>query len=201
MKNSKRLVIGVSGASGAVLAIELLEQMKHVPGWETHLVLTNGARRTIGLETEYTYQQVEALATKCHPLADIGASIASGTFKTEGMVIVPCSMKTLAGVASGYSENLLLRAADVTLKERRPLVLVPRETPLSRIHLRNLLTASEAGSVILPPVVSYYNRPVSIEQVTHQIVGRILDVFNIPVPGFRRWGEMNTDEPGSADPQ
>lgn len=189
MNGRKRIIVGVSGASGAMLAIELLKQMQQVQGWETHLVLTDGARRTIVLETEYSAEAVEALATRCHAFSDVGASIASGTFKTEGMVIVPCSMKTLAGVASGYSDNLLLRAADVTLKERRKLVLVPRETPLNLIHLRNLVSASEAGAVILPPVVGYYNRPVSIEDVTRQIVGRILDVFGIPMPGFFRWGE------------
>lgn len=189
MIGRKRIIIGVSGASGAILAIELLKLMGLVDEWETHLVLTNGARRTIELETDSSLESVEALATRFHPLSDLGASIASGTFKTEGMVIIPCSMKTLAGVASGYSDNLLLRAADVTLKEHRTLVLVPRETPLNRIHLRNLVTASDAGAVILPPVVGYYDRPVTVDDVTRQIVGRILDVFGIPVPGFRRWGD------------
>ncbi len=123
-----------------------------------------------------------------HPLNDVGASISSGTFKTEGMVIVPCSMKTLAGVANGYSENLLLRAADVTLKERRPLVLVARESPLNRIHLRNLLSASDAGAIILPPVVPYYNSPTGVREITMHIVGKILDIFAVPVPEFHRWG-------------
>jgi len=166
--------------------------MKQLAEWETHLVLSSGARRTIHLETSYSIEQVEALATAVHKLGDVGASIASGTFKTAGMVIVPCSMKTLAGVASGFSENLLLRAADVTLKERRTLVLVPRETPLSRIHLRNMMTASEAGAVILPPMVAYYNKPASVEEMTNHIVGKILDVFEIPMPGFYRWGEPQT---------
>jgi 4-hydroxy-3-polyprenylbenzoate decarboxylase len=192
MENRKRLVVGICGASGAILGIELLKRMKQLAEWETHLVLSSGARRTIHLETSYSIEQVEALATAVHKLGDVGASIASGTFKTAGMVIVPCSMKTLAGVASGFSENLLLRAADVTLKERRTLVLVPRETPLSRIHLRNMMTASEAGAVILPPMVAYYNKPASVEEMTNHIVGKILDVFEIPMPGFYRWGEPQT---------
>ncbi len=190
MENKKRLVVGISGASGAILGIELLKKMQLFPEWETHLLLSSGARRTIQLETSYSIEQVEALATMVHRLGDVGASIASGTFKTAGMVIVPCSMKTLAGVASGFSENLLLRAADVTLKERRTLVLVPRETPLNRIHLRNLVTASDAGAVILPPVVAYYNKPSTVQEMTDHIVGKILDVFEIPMHGFCRWGEQ-----------
>ena len=189
MDGKKRLVVGISGASGAILAIEILKRLHELPEWETHLVLSVGARRTIALETDYTIEQVEKLATRNHHLNDIGAGIASGTFRTVGMVIVPCSMKTLAGVANGFADNLLLRAADVTLKERRPLVLVARETPLSRVHLRNLMAASDAGAVILPPMVSYYNRPATIEDVTRQIVGRILDVFDISLSGFNRWGE------------
>jgi 4-hydroxy-3-polyprenylbenzoate decarboxylase len=187
METKKRLVVGVSGASGAILAIRILERLRELTEWETHLILSNGARRTIALETDYTFGQVEELAAKNYHVNDIGAGIASGTFRTAGMVIVPCSMKTLAGVANGFAENLLMRAADVTLKERRPLVLVPRETPLSRVHLRNLLLASEAGAVILPPMVSYYNRPATIEDVTQQMVGRILDVFDISAPNFHRW--------------
>ena len=130
-----------------------------------------------------------ALATRCHPPGDLGALIASGTFKTRGMVVVPASMKTVAGIATGYADNLLLRAADVTLKERRRLVLVPREAPLSSIHLRNLLTLSDLGAVILPPVLTFYNQPASVEDMTRHIVGRILDVFDLELPGFRRWGD------------
>lgn len=197
MHNRNRLVVGVSGASGAILAIELLEQMRELPEWETHLVLTAGARRTIPLETNYSIEEVEALATRNHDLNDVGASIASGTFKTAGMIIVPCSMKTLAGVANGFSENLLLRAADVTLKERRTLVLVPRETPLNRIHLRNMVTASDAGAIILPPVVAYYNNPASVHDMTKHIVGKILDVFDIQIPGFTRWDDMPSASTGN----
>ena len=183
----KRLVVGISGASGVSLAIELLKQLQTNAEWETHLVISTGACTTIPIETEYRKEQVEAMATIVHPLNDVGASISSGTFKTEGMVIVPCSMKTLAGVASGYSENLLLRAADVTLKERRPLVLVARESPLNRIHIRNMLSASDAGAIILPPVVPYYNNPTGVREITMHIVGKILDIFDVPVSEFRRW--------------
>jgi polyprenyl P-hydroxybenzoate/phenylacrylic acid decarboxylase-like protein len=195
MAGPKRLVVGISGASGAVLGIELLQALQLIPGWETHLVVSNGARRTIALETSRSMKEVAALATRFHPVEDVGALIASGTFKTCGMVVVPCSMKTVAGIASGYSDNLLLRAADVTLKERRRLVLVPRETPLGPVHLRNLLAASELGAVILPPVLTFYNQPTSIEDMTRHIVGRILDVFDLELPGFRRWGE--TPNPSS----
>ena len=185
---AKRLVVGISGASGAILGIELLKAMNAMPGWETHLVISNGARRTIGLETALTVEEVAALATRHHPIEDVGALVASGTFKTAGMVVVPCSMKTVAGVASGYSDNLLLRAADVVLKERRRLVLVAREAPLSLVHLRNLQTAAELGAVILPPVLTFYNRPASIQDMTRHVIGKILDVFDLELPGFRRWG-------------
>jgi 4-hydroxy-3-polyprenylbenzoate decarboxylase len=186
-EGKKRLVVGVSGASGAILAIELLKQMQGHPEWETHLVLTSGARRTIPLETDYSIDAVESMATRNYALDDVGASIASGTFKTAGMIIVPCSMKTLAGVASGFSENLLLRAADVTLKEHRKLVLVPRESPLNRVHLRNLGSASDAGAIIMPPVLTYYIKPTSVQEMTMHIVGKILDLFDLPMQEFRRW--------------
>jgi len=190
----KRLVVGISGASGAEIGIQLLQAMQHLPAWETHLVISEGARRTIALETAYTLDQVQALASHCHPLRDVGASIASGTFKTEGMVVVPCSMKTVAGIAHGYSQNLLLRAADVVIKERRKLVLVARESPLSTIHLNNMLLLANAGIVILPPVLTYYHRPATIQEMTAHIVGKILDVFGIEFAEFKRW------DPGAASP-
>ncbi len=187
MKNKKRLVIGMSGASGAVLTIELLNVMRSIPDWETHLVISGGARLTIAQETSHTLSQVEALADVLYDINDYGAKIASGTFLTEGMVVLPCSMKTAAGIACGYSDNLLLRAADVTLKERRSLVLVPRESPLSSIHLRNLLTLSEAGAYIMPPVPPYYSRLESIHDMNLQIIGKVLDRFHLSIDGFKRW--------------
>ena len=184
-----RLVVGISGASGAILGIELLKAMRAMPGWETHLVVSEGARRTIAHETSCAMAEVAALATRHHPIEDVGALVASGTFRTAGMVVVPCSMKTVAGIASGYSDNLLLRAADVTIKERRRLVLVARESPLSPIHLRNLQTVSDLGAVILPPVLTFYNHPTSIEDMARHIVGKVLDVFGLELPSFQRWGQ------------
>ncbi len=187
--NKKRLVIGMSGASGAILGIDILKTLKDNPEWETNLVISRGAELTIAEETEYTLDAVIQLADKVYDIKNIGASIASGTFKTEGMIIVPCSMKTVAGVACGYSDNLLLRAADVTIKERRNLVVVPRESPLSTIHLRNLLALAKAGAMIIPPMVTYYNQPLSLADMNRHIIGKILDKFGIEVVGFTRWGE------------
>lgn len=185
----KRLVIGMSGASGASLGIQMLEILREIPEWESHLVISKGAEETIKQETEYTIEDVIELADKVYSIKDIGASIASGTFKTEGMVIVPCSMKTVAGIACGYSDNLLLRAADVTIKERRNLVLVARESPLSTIHLRNMLTLSELGAIIMPPMITYYNKPHDMNDLNRHIIAKVLDRFGIEVNGFKRWGE------------
>jgi 4-hydroxy-3-polyprenylbenzoate decarboxylase len=186
----KRLVIGISGASGAALAVDLLHCLREFPDWETHLVISSSAETTLRLETAEELGEVMKLATYCHSIKNIGASIASGTFKTEGMIVVPCSMKTLSGIATGYSDNLLLRAADVTIKERRPLVLVARESPLSTIHLRNMLTLSELGAIIMPPMITHYNKPMSMADLTRHITGKILDKFGIEANGFRRWGEI-----------
>ena len=189
INKKKRLVIGMSGASGAILGINMLEILKDYPEWESHLVISRGAELTIADETNYTIDQVKNLADKVYDINNIGDSIASGTFKTEGMVIIPCSMKTVAGIATGYSDNLLLRAADVTLKEGRKLILIARESPLSLIHLRNMSTCIEAGAMILPPMIVYYNKPLSIEDMNRHIVAKILDKFGIEVKGFKRWGE------------
>ncbi len=177
----------MSGASGAILGIGLLRLMKEQKDWETHLVMTAGAGITIEKETDYTVRQVQALADIVHDIDNIGDSIASGSFQTEGMIIIPCSMKTVAGIACGYADNLLLRAADVTLKERRKLVIAARENPLSPIHLRNMLTLSEAGAYIMPPVITWYNKPQSLEDMNLQILGKMLDRFGIEPEGYRRW--------------
>lgn len=187
--SKKRLVVGMSGASGAVLGIEVLKILRENPEWETHLVISKGAELTIVEETEYTLDEVKSLADKVYDIKSIGEGIASGTFRAEGMIIVPCSMKTVAGIASGYSDNLLLRAADVTIKEKRNLVIVARESPLSTIHLRNMLVLAQAGAIIIPPMVTYYNKPLSLEDMNTHIVGKILDKFGIEVTGFNRWGE------------
>ncbi len=183
----KRLVIGISGASGIPIAVGLLKEMKKRPEWETHLVITQGAQKTIAQESRFSCRDIEAMATKCYAINDIGASIASGTFHTEGMVVVPCSMKTVAGIANGFSENLLLRAADVTLKEGRKLVLVARESPLGSVHLSNMLSLAQQGVKILPPMLTFYNKPESIEDMTRHIIGKITDVFQVETMGFRRW--------------
>lgn len=177
---AERLIIGMSGASGAPLTVELLRQLKeHHPEIETHLVITRGAVQTLRLETDVSPETLIGYASVYHENDEIGACIASGSFRTMGMIIVPCSMKTVAGIVSGYSDSLLLRAADVCLKERRPLVLAARESPLSVIHLRNLYEASRAGAVILPPMLTYYRRPSSLEECTRQTVQRLLSQFGL----------------------
>ena len=187
---AERLIVGMSGASGAPLTVELLRQLhdKH-PEVETHLVVTRGAELTLAQETDMTLDGLSALATICHDNGSIGASIASGSFRTMGMVIVPCSMKTVAGIVSGYSDNLLLRAADVCLKERRKLVLCARETPLSTVHLRNLYEASRLGAVILPPIPAYYTRPQTVANCTKHTVNRILSQFELDEGGYQ-WEGM-----------
>lgn len=183
----KRLIIGFSGASGAPLCIEMLKAMREFSNWETHLVVSEGAERTLEFETTSSIREIQALATHCYELNDVAASVSSGTFKTAGMVVIPCSMKTLAGIAHGFSDNLLLRAADVILKERRRLVLVARETPLNAIHLSNMLTLANQGTVILPPVLSFYNEPRTLDDMTRHIVGKVLDCFGLDADRFRRW--------------
>jgi polyprenyl P-hydroxybenzoate/phenylacrylic acid decarboxylase-like protein len=187
------MIVGMSGASGIPVGIALLEAMRQQPDWETHLVLSPGALRAARIETELDADAIRALATRSHEPDDGDAPPASGTFRTEGMVIVPCSMKSLAGIACGYAENLLLRAADVCLKERRPLVLAVRETPLHALHLENMRRAAALGAVIMPLMLSFYHRPARLEDVTRHLVGKILDVFNLETPGFRRWGEEDPE--------
>lgn len=182
----KRLIVGITGASGAPIAVSLLQMLREV-NVEAHLIITHGGERTICQETSFSPEDVRSMAAFSYSLSDIGAAPASGTWECLGMVIVPCSMKTVAGIWSGYSDNLLLRAGDVTLKEGRKLVLVARETPLSPIHLRNLHDLSIMGATILPPMVSYYHHPNSLEDVTDHLVGKILDRFQLSAPNFHRW--------------
>ncbi|SHI80564.1 UbiX family flavin prenyltransferase [Parasporobacterium paucivorans] len=189
----KRLVIGISGASGLPIAVELLREIKNNPEWESHVVISKGALRTLEMESSYTEQDLLDLCGHHYNLNDIGASIASGTFQTEGMIIVPCSMKTLAGITTGYSDNLLLRAADVTIKERRKLVLVARETPLSPIHLNNMLTLSNMGAIIMPPMQTFYNKPKTIDDMIYHMVGKILGVYGISCSRFHRWDPDGLD--------
>ena len=183
----QRLVIGISGASGAPLAVDLLKALKPT-NVETHVVVTRGGILT--LREECGMDSVADLADVIYDNHDIGAGPASGSFRTMGMIVIPCSMKTAAGIHSGYSDNLLLRAADVTLKERRKLVLVARETPLSTIHLRNLYELSQMGAIIVPPVLSYYQKPGTLEDMNRHIVCKVLDQFSVETADFRRWEGM-----------
>lgn len=186
MSKDKRLIVGVSGASGASLAIGLLEALRETDR-EVHLVITEPARRIIAHETGRDPESLEKLAYRAHRPNDLCSSIASGSFQTNGMVVIPCSMKTLAGIACGYADNLLLRAADICLKERRRLVLVPRETPLGLIHLEHMQKLTLAGAIIAPPVLTMYTLPKSVDEVVDQIVGKILDLLSIEMKGYRRW--------------
>jgi 4-hydroxy-3-polyprenylbenzoate decarboxylase/2,5-furandicarboxylate decarboxylase 2 len=183
----RRLVVAVSGASGSVLGLRLLQLLRQVPGWEVHLVLSAAAVLTAKLELDVERKAFEALADHVHDNKAIGAMLASGSFHTDGMVVIPCSMNTLAAIANGMSSNLIARAADVTLKERRKLVLVTREAPLNLIHLRNMTLATEAGAVIVPPVPSFYLGLTSLDDVVTQIAGRVLDQFGIRIPDIKRW--------------
>jgi polyprenyl P-hydroxybenzoate/phenylacrylic acid decarboxylase-like protein len=183
----RRLVVGISGASAPHYGIALLRRLAKIDFVETHLVISAGALRTIALETELHPSDVRALADVTYKPNDMAAAIASGSFLTAGMAIAPCSMKTLAAIAHGYSDNLIARAADVTLKERRPLVLLIRETPLSLIHLRNMTTVTEAGAIVLPPVPAFYHAPATIEDLIDHTVGKTLDQLEIAHDLFRRW--------------
>ena len=181
-----RLVIGISGATGSIYGIRMLEALQRC-AVETHLVLTDSAKRTIDMETDYTVTQVEAMATRVYDSRDIGASIASGSFKTDGMIIAPCAIKSLSALANSYNDNLLIRAADVALKEKRKLVVIVRETPLHIGHLRLMATVAEMGGILLPPMPAYYHLPQTLDDIINQTVGKALDQFDIEHDLFRRW--------------
>jgi 4-hydroxy-3-polyprenylbenzoate decarboxylase len=183
-----RLVVGISGASGAVYGVRMLEALR-AAGIETHLVMSKSAEMTLAYETDLKSADVRRLADVVYPVADVGAAIASGSFRTLGMVIAPCSIRSMSEIATGVTSNLLTRAADVTLKERRRLVLMVRETPLHTGHLRSMLALSEMGAVIAPPVPAFYARPESVAALVDHSVGRILDLFGIENALVRRWGE------------
>ncbi|NLF66980.1 MAG: UbiX family flavin prenyltransferase [Chloroflexi bacterium] len=186
---ANKLVVGITGASGVIYGIRLLEVLRAVEGIETHLVMSSAAAQTIGLETEYSAAEVEALADETYRFKDIAAAISSGSFLTMGMIVAPCTMKTLSGIALSYSDNLLLRAADVTLKDRRPLVLVPRETPLHLGHLRLMVQVTEMGAIVAPPLPAFYHRPQNVDDIINQTVNRLLDILGITLPRdlFQRW--------------
>jgi 4-hydroxy-3-polyprenylbenzoate decarboxylase len=183
------LVVGISGASGVIHGIRALEVLRGVPDIETHLVLSSAAGQTIVLETDYSVQDVEALADVVHRFGNVAAPISSGSYRTMGMLVMPCSIKTLSGIATSFSDNLLLRAADVTLKEGRRLVIVPRETPMHLGHLRLLVQAAEMGALVMPPMPAFYHRPQSLDDIINQTVNRALDLFGIELAEdlFQRW--------------
>lgn len=184
---SQRLVIGISGASGAIYGIRLLEVLQKRPDIETHLVLTDAARLTILQETDLTVADVATRATMVHDIDNIGASIASGSFQTRGMVVIPCSIKSLSSIALSYTDNLLARAADVHLKEKRPLVLAVRERPLHLGHLKLMVAAAEIGATIMPPVPAFYHRPQTIHDLVDEMVNRVLSQFDITIPQHQEW--------------
>lgn len=185
---TKRIIIGMSGSTGPIYGIRLLEVLKELD-IETHLILSEWGEKTITIETDYKVDEVKALATYVHPATNQAAVISSGSFKTDAMVIVPCSMKTLSAVAHGYADNLVSRAADVVLKERRKLIMVPRETPLSDIHLENMLKLSRMGVVMMPPMPAFYNKPKSIMDMVDHTVSRLLDQLDIDNHLTKRWLE------------
>ncbi|OPY46388.1 MAG: aromatic acid decarboxylase [Methanoregulaceae archaeon PtaU1.Bin222] len=187
-----RIIVGLSGASGILYGIRLLEAAREL-GVETDLIMTETAARMIEIETSLTPEKVTALATMIHESGDFTSPLASGGYVHHGMVVIPCSMKTVAGIACGFADNLLLRAADCALKEHRPLVLVPRETPLSVIHLRNMLTLADAGAVILPASPGFYHRPETIRGLVDHVVGKVLDTLSIEHHLYRKWRQEDTE--------
>src|SRR5271166_2124627 len=193
MEKNRKFVVGISGASGVIYGIRLLEVLKKEK-IESHLIMTPAAKITISAETNYSALSVEKLASKVYRYNDIAAVISSGSFKTDGMILIPCSMHTLGALASGVSDNLLLRAAEVTMKEHRPLVLVPRETPLSLIHIENMARLARAGVIILPAMPGFYEHPKSVSDMVNHLVGKVLDIMGVEHNLFKRWGGMNSGE-------
>lgn len=188
MADKPRLIVGISGASGVIYGIRMLEALSKLPV-ESHLVMSKSAEMTIAYETDMKSADVKALADVVYPIADIGASISSGSFRTMGMVVAPCTIRSLSEIASGVTSSLLSRAADVVLKERRRLVLMLRETPLHAGHIQSMLRATEMGAIIAPPVPAFYTRPQTLDDVVNQTVGRVLDLFDIESGLPQRWGE------------
>ena len=186
MADVKRLIVGISGASGVIYGVRLLEALRPLPV-ETHLVMTRTAEVTLAHETDLKVADVRRLADVAYKIDDLAAAISSGSFRTIGMIVVPCSMRSLGEIAHGITSNLLTRAADVVLKERRRLVLVARETPLHAIHLRNMVTLAEMGAIIAPPMPAFYNKPKSLDDVIDHTVGRVLDLLDIDTGKVKRW--------------
>ena len=195
---SKRIVVGISGASGVIYGARLLQVLKDTD-YETHLIISESGKLNFEIETQYKAAEIESMADRVYDHKNMAASLASGSFITEGMVVVPCTIKTLSGIANSYNENLIVRAADVMLKEKRKLVLVVRETPLHKGHLRLMTMAADMGAHILPPVPSFYHQPKSIQDIIDQTIGKIFDYLGIQHDLFKRWGEnkLKTDDQDS----
>ena len=183
----KRIIVGISGATGVEMGARLLEALRNIEDVETHLIITDGAVNVLKYEAGKDVAEIKALADVCYEADNLAAAVASGTFVTDGMIILPCSMKSLSAIANAYDDNLLVRAADVCLKERRKLVICPRETPLNQIHIKNMLACDQAGAVILPPVLSFYSKYDSVEGQIDHIIGKILSQFGIEYDGFIPW--------------
>ncbi len=189
----RRLIVAITGASGSIYGVRLLEVLRGLPGWETHLVMSASGALTASQELDRKRADIEALADVVHSVKDIGASVASGSFQSAGMVVAPCSMRTLAGIAHGLSDNLVTRAADVVLKERRRLVLLAREAPLNLAHLRNMTAVTEMGGIVFPPVPAFYTRPASLAELVDHTVARVLDLFGVHELGLLpRWQGLGT---------
>jgi flavin prenyltransferase len=183
----QRLVVAITGASGAIYGVRLLEMLRGLGSVESHLIVTAGGRATLAYELSMSYPQVAGLADVVYPEKELAAPISSGSFLTSGMVIAPCSVKTLSGIANAYDENLVIRAADVVLKERRRLALLVRETPLHAGHLRLMSEVTAAGGIVIPPVPAFYHRPVTVDDIVNQTIGRVLDLFGLHTDAVRRW--------------
>lgn len=194
-----RLIIGISGASGLIYGVRLLEILREIPEVETHLVMSAAAKVNVAIETDWTVSEIEGLADEVHSVRNIAATISSGSFKTAGMIVAPCSMKTLSAIVHSYSDNLLTRAADVVLKEQRRLVLMPRETPLHAGHCKLLYEAAMLGAVIAPPVPALYNRPETLDDIINHSVGRVLDLFEIDTGMLKRWRGAKTNSTDTAE--
>lgn len=193
-----RLIVGISGASGAIYGIRLLQVLREVEAVETHLVMSNFGRLNITLETDFTVKEVEGLADEIHSDKNLAASVASGSFKTDGMIVAPCSMKTLSGIVNSYADNLLVRAADVVLKDQRKLVLVPRESPLHLGHCKLIYDAALMGAVICPPMPAFYNRPETLDDIVNHTVGRVLDLLGVEADLVKRWAGVSAQKARAA---
>jgi 4-hydroxy-3-polyprenylbenzoate decarboxylase len=193
----KRIIVAISGASGAVYGVRLLEMLKGLGSVQTHLTISPAGLLNLHQELDMDGPQLDALADAVYPVSDVGAAIASGSFQCDGMVVAPCSMRTLAAIAHGLSDNLIARAADVMLKERRRLILMVRETPLNLAHLRNMTSVTEMGGIIFPPVPSFYHRPQSIAELVDHTVSRVIDLLELPQPQALRWAGLKVATPPS----